>query len=143
MSEKSNLYHQDFDLWLKKSATAIKNKDFKNIDWDNLLTEIEDMGKSQRRALESYTRRLIQHILKLKYWKSEQKYNSQHWRIEVKNFRREVKKILEDSPSLYNYLSQNYPTWYSKTIREMGEYFDIPDHELIPLEIMISQEYYG
>ncbi|MDJ0576123.1 MAG: DUF29 domain-containing protein [Xenococcaceae cyanobacterium MO_234.B1] len=143
MSEQSNLYHQDFDLWLKKSATAIKNKDFQNIDWDNLLTEIEDMGKSQRRALESYTRRLIQHILKLKYWKSERKYNSQHWRIEVRNFRREVKKILEDSPSLYNYLSQNYPTWYSKTIREMREDFDIPDHALIPLEIMMSQEYYG
>ena len=141
MSEKSHLYDRDFDLWLKKSATAIKNKDFQNIDWDNLLTEIEDMGKSQRRALESYTRRLIQHILKLKYWKSERKYNSQHWRIEVRNFRREVKKILEDSPSLYNYLSQNYPTWYSKTIREMREYFDIPDHELIPLEMIINQEY--
>ncbi|MEO0013471.1 MAG: hypothetical protein RLZZ535_1860 [Cyanobacteriota bacterium] len=41
------------------------------MDWDNLLDEIDDMGKSEKRSLDSYMQRLIEHILKLKYWDSE------------------------------------------------------------------------
>ena len=40
------------------------------MDWDGLLEEIEDMTASQKRALRSYTKRLIEHILKLKYWRA-------------------------------------------------------------------------
>jgi hypothetical protein len=49
----------------------IQNRDIDAMDWDNLLDEIDDMGASQKRALDSYIQRLIEHILKLKYWHSE------------------------------------------------------------------------
>lgn len=141
MTEINQLYAQDFNLWVEKSITAIKNQDFANIDWDNLLVEIEDMGKSQKRALESYTRRLIQHILKLKYWESEKERNAKHWKIEIINFRREITRLLEDSPSLKNYLTENYPDWYYKTVAEMRPYFDILDSNLLPLENAMDRDY--
>jgi hypothetical protein len=64
----NKLYGQDFNLWLEEIAIAIKNRDVSNMDWDNLLEKIEDMGASQKRAIRSYLNRLIEHIFKLKYW---------------------------------------------------------------------------
>lgn len=144
MSE-NQLYDRDFNLWIEKSIAAIKNKDFASIDWDNLLNEIEDMGKSQKRALESYTRRLIQHILKLLYWEAERERNAKHWKIEIRNFRREILRLLKDSPSLKNYLSENYADWYSKTVVEMSQYFKIPDSNLLPLDKLLYSDslYFG
>ena len=136
-----NQYDRDFNLWIEKSIAAIKNRDFASIDWDNLLIEIEDMGKSQKRALESYTIRLIQHILKLKYWEAERERNAKHWKIEIRNFRREIIRLLEDSPSLKNYLSENYANWYDKTVAEMRQYFDIPDSSFLPQKNAIERDY--
>ena len=65
------------------------------MDWDCLLEEIEDMGASPKRALDSYLQRLIEHILKLKYWEPEQEYNYKGWRREVVNFRNRIKRILK------------------------------------------------
>jgi hypothetical protein len=63
----NKLYEGDFNLWIEELAIAIKNRDIGNMDWDNLLVEIEDLGASQKRALRSYINRLVEHILKLKY----------------------------------------------------------------------------
>jgi hypothetical protein len=50
----NKLYEQDFNLWTKNMAIAIQKRDLNAMDWDNLLEEIEDMGKSEKRSLESY-----------------------------------------------------------------------------------------
>ena len=137
-----HLHKQDFNLWLEKTATAIRNQDFTNMDWDNLLEEIEDIGASQKRALRSYTKRLIDHILKLKYWNSEKEYSAKGWRTGIINFRDEIKEILQESPSLNNYLKENYHNWYGKSVKAMRENFDISDDNFIPLEIILQDEFF-
>ncbi len=141
--ELKQLHNQDFNLWLEQIATSIKNRDFENMDWDGLLEEIEDMGASEKRALRSYTRRLIDHILKLKYWNSEKDYNQKHWEKEVVNFRYEIVQILRESPSLKNYLQQNYQDWYVNSVKAMQREFMIPDNNFVPLEIIMSEDYFG
>jgi Domain of unknown function DUF29 len=32
----SDLYEQDFNLWVEETKKAIQNRDFENMDWDNL-----------------------------------------------------------------------------------------------------------
>ncbi|WP_307730465.1 DUF29 family protein, partial [Chroococcus sp. FPU101] len=39
------LYHQDFYLWLETTAKQIKEGDLEQIDFKNLLEEIESMGE--------------------------------------------------------------------------------------------------
>ena len=143
MKQLKQLHNEDLNLWLEEIATAIKNRDFNNMDWDGLLEEIEDMTASQKRALRSYTKRLIEHILKLKYWTTEQEYNQKVWRREVVNFRNEVKEILEDSPSLRNYLQDNYAAWYKKSVKAMRQEFEIPDNNFIPLDTILEEDYFG
>lgn len=134
MSKLKQIYERDLNLWREQIAIAIKNKDYESIDWDDLLEEIEDMGKSEQRALKSYTRRLIQHILKIKYWESERDRNKKHWEIEIKNFRQEIKEVLENAPSLKKYLAENYTDWYQKTVTEIRASFAISDNNFVPLE---------
>ena len=139
------IHEQDFNLWVESQAIAIRNRDVEAMDWDSLLEEIEDMGASQKRALRSYYYRLVEHILKLRDWDAEVERNRTKWRIEVSNFRRGIKDILEDSPSLNNYLQDNYANWYTKTIDnyKKNKLFTINDATVISLSQMMNDDYFG
>ena len=138
----TNLYKRDFNLWLDRTARAIKNRDLDAMDWDNLLEEIEDMGASQKRALRSYTKRLVEHILKLKYWQEEQR-NVNHWKAEVVNFRDEIQQILKDSPSLKNYLKENYRDWFDSSVRSKNQEFVIPADCFIELDKILERDFFA
>ena len=112
MTNLKQLYDRDFNLWIEKTKEAIQNRDFANMDWDNLLDEIDDMGKSQKRALDSYMQRLIEHILKLKYWNTEVERCRKGWQKEVVNFRNRINRILKKNSSLKNYLKSEYGDIY-------------------------------
>lgn len=140
-----DLYDRDFNLWTEQMAIAIRERNMNKMDWDNLLQEIEDMTASQKRALRSYTKRLIEHILKLKYWDAEFERCSNSWRGEVSNFRSEITDILQDSPSLNNYLKDNYNDWFKKVVDnyQKNRLFVIEDFTTIPLEIIMDDNYFG
>jgi len=142
-NQLEKLYDQDLNLWRQEIVTAIQNRKLEGMDWDNLVEEINDMGASEKRALRSYMKRLIEHILKLKYWESEREYNQRGWRKEVVNFREEVKSILQESPSLNSYLQQNYVDWYQKSVKAMRQEFDISDDNLVDWKIIMTDGYFG
>jgi hypothetical protein len=142
-NQLKQLYHQDLNLWRQAIVTAIQNRKIENMDWDNLIEEINDMGASEKRALRSYTKRLIEHILKLQYWQGELEYNQRGWKKEVVNFREEIKSILKESPSLNSYLQQNYLDWYQKSVKAIREEFTIPDDNLVNLETIMTDDYFG
>ncbi len=75
----NNLYNRDFNLWINETTSALKSREFSRVDWDNLIEEIEDMGESQQRAIESLLLRLTEHLIKLKYWEVEKERNKKHW----------------------------------------------------------------
>lgn len=58
------LYNTDFDLWLEATAKQLKDRNFQGVDLENLIEEIEAMGRSQKRELKSRTVVLIMHLLK-------------------------------------------------------------------------------
>jgi len=62
------LYEEDFVLWTEKTAELLKRKEFDRVDWENLIEEVECMGKSERQAITSLLTVLIEHLLKLSYW---------------------------------------------------------------------------
>ncbi|MDJ0679347.1 MAG: DUF29 domain-containing protein [Xenococcaceae cyanobacterium MO_167.B52] len=143
MKNKYSLYEQDYNLWQEKEIAALKNRDINQLDWENLIIEISEVGKSQKRALKNYTQRLIEHLLKIKYWYSEQERNRDHWIIQVSNFRDNIIDILEDSPSLKNYLQENYDDWYDKSVKRVSRVFTVPKNDKIVLSELLSEEYFG
>jgi hypothetical protein len=138
----SELYDRDFNLWVEATKNAIQNRDFENMDWDNLFDEIDDMGKSEKRSLESYLERLIAHVLKLQYWEAEKEQNYKHWKVEIINFRRRIKRLIKQNPSFKPLLTQMYPEVFQDVIDAWKIEFDIPDNSYIELEQMLKEDYF-
>ena len=61
------LYETDYLKWMKTTVEKLRVRDDSNIDWENLIAEIEDMGRSERRSLESNLVVIILHLLKWKF----------------------------------------------------------------------------
>jgi hypothetical protein len=45
----SYLYDQDFYLWIETTAKQLKEARFSEVDLENLIEEIECMGRSEKR----------------------------------------------------------------------------------------------
>ena len=104
----TSLYNTDYQCWLDQTVNQLRVRDFGNLDLTNLIEEIESLGKSDKREISSYLLRLCEHLLKLKYWQSEREMCFKGWDLEIANFRLQIKSILKDSPSLKNYLHENF-----------------------------------
>ncbi|PSO48385.1 MAG: DUF29 domain-containing protein [Cyanobacteria bacterium SW_9_44_58] len=96
------LYEKDFALWIEETVANLEARDTSHLDWQHLIEEIEGLGKSQRKAVRSYLLRLLEHLLKRCYVNLPECYRS--WEIEIRNFRRELKQELKESPSLNGFI---------------------------------------
>src|SRR4051812_25709503 len=71
-----SLYERDYYAWTLDQAAKLRElaRDDRSsvLDLDNLAEEVADLGKSERDAVRSQVRRIIQHLLKLRYSPSDQ-----------------------------------------------------------------------
>jgi hypothetical protein len=98
----STLYQQDYQVWLEKTANLLRCQSFDLLDLENLIDEIEDMGKSQKEAIESNLTILLMHLLKYQY-QPQKRIDSQSWRYTIVEHRRRLIRALKKNPSLKNY----------------------------------------
>lgn len=61
------LYETDFLAWCERTVSQLKAKDVENLDFENLIEEVESLGKSERRELRNRLLVLIAQILKRMY----------------------------------------------------------------------------
>jgi hypothetical protein len=97
-----SLYHSDFAAWSAEQASAIRDAGVRRvnapIDWENVAEEIESLGRSERFALRSRIGTVIEHLLKLQA--SPASEPARLWRETVRRTRKEIARLLVDSPSL-------------------------------------------
>jgi hypothetical protein len=98
---QQSLYDRDFAKWLETTADQLRAQDYANLDWENLLDEIESMGKRERRSLKSNLVILLLHLLK---WQYQAEQRSGSWKGSIVEHRQRIRDELEDSPSLQPYL---------------------------------------
>jgi len=93
----------DFYAWTQRQAQLLKTRQFHQIDWQNITEEIEDMGRSEKRQLESRLEILIMHLLK---WQYQPNFRSRSWQLTVKEQRLRLEKLLNKNPSLKSSLTE-------------------------------------
>ncbi|MEH1842069.1 MAG: DUF29 domain-containing protein [Nostoc sp.] len=120
------LYDQDYYLWLRTTINQLRAGQFSSVDLDNLLEELESMGRSQKRTVKSLLIRLFEHLLKLTYWDIERERNQGHWKGEIRTFRREIKDQLKDSPSLKPYILEIFDECYQDARKEASDRSQLP-----------------
>lgn len=60
-----DLYEEDFALWADRQAGLLRAKRFDQLDLENLIEEVEDLGRRERDAVDSDVETVLEHLLKL------------------------------------------------------------------------------
>ncbi|MBF0592607.1 MAG: DUF29 domain-containing protein [Nitrospirae bacterium] len=92
-----SLYEVDFYQWAFHNADLLRQGRFTEIDLENIVEELEDMARSNKRELFSRLKVLIMHLLK---WQYQPELRCGSWSVTIDNQRTDIELLLEDSPSL-------------------------------------------
>jgi hypothetical protein len=107
--EKQSLYEEDYLKWIETTVEKLRSQDFSNVDWENLIEEIESMGRSERKSIRSNLIVVLIHLLK---WQFQPELRSRSWKSSIVEHRRRIRDDLKDSPSLKPYLAEVFAECY-------------------------------
>ena len=123
-ANRHSLYETDYLKWIETTVEKLRGKDFSNIDWENVIEEFEDMGRSERRSLESNLVVILLHLLK---WQFQPELRSGSWKGSIAEHRRRIRKALKDSPSLKPYLEEVFAECYLDAIEQASAETGLPE----------------
>lgn len=109
------LYETDYLQWIETTLEKLRSQDYPNVDWGNLIEEIEDMGRSERRSLKSNLIVVLLHLLK---WQFQRDRRSGSWEGSIIEHRRPVREAVSDSPSLQPYLESIFAECYTQAVKQ-------------------------
>ena len=95
--ERQSLYERDFYLWLEQQAARLREGRLDQLDVANLLEEIGDMGRSEKRAIEGNLVVLLDLSAQVPI---QPDHRSSSWRGSIVEHRRRLRKLFRESPSL-------------------------------------------
>lgn len=122
-SDRQTLYETDYLQWIESTAEKLRSQDYGNVDWENLIEEIEDMGRSERRSLESNLIVVLLHLLK---WQYQSDRRSGSWEASIIEHRRRIKKAIQESPSLRPYLERILAESYTEAVKQAKAETSLP-----------------
>jgi len=103
------LYERDFNLWVEEQVALLEAGALERLDVANLMEEIADMARSQKRAIRSDLGVLLTHLLK---WQYQASHRSTDWAGSIVEHRRCIGEEIEDSPSLARYPGEVFERCY-------------------------------
>ena len=112
MSELGTLYSKDYTAWAHRTAELLKAGRFSELDIDHLLEELESMGASERRELESRLSVLLAHLLKWGYQyqqlsKRWQEFDGRSWKNTIIHQRTQIQINFTKHPGTKQFLSDS------------------------------------
>jgi len=112
-----SLYEKDFALWIEDTVTKLKAGKLEQLDIENLIEEIESLGRSDRRELKNRLIVLLAHILKRFYIDSVR--DNGGWILTIREQRRRLTALLSDSPSLKNRIPEIFDEAYQDALEDV------------------------
>lgn len=113
--------------WIETTGENLRDRSYDYIDWENLIDEIEDMGRSERRSLESNLVGILIHLLK---WQYQPEFRSGSWKGSIVEHRRRIRKALKDFPSLKPYLKEILADCYLDALEQASAEIELPGRNL-------------
>ena len=130
LAKTKTLYEQDFALWVEETVKNLKSGDFTEIDCENLIEEVESLGKRDKRELQSRLITLFEHALKRCYVSLPDCYRG--WEVTLNRTQQKLNLILNDSPSLRNLCKEIYLDCYQKALENMQIEYEVYFPDLFP-----------
>jgi len=144
MNKLTEMYDSDFHLWIQRHIELLKTGKTNELDIEHLIEELEDMGKSNVRELESRFLILIAHLLK---WQFQPDKQSSGWRSSINEQRMRLIRLLRKVPSLKRELQiavdDAYPDAIVLAIKDTGLHRGIfPENCPYTIEQLLDEDFY-
>ena len=94
-------YEEDWAAWLTSQVELLKSRRFEEIDYDNLIDEVESLVRSNFRGFVSAVEVVMTHMLK---WGFQLAYQSKSWARSIALHRLRVTIELEKCPSYCSHI---------------------------------------
>lgn len=120
---ESSLYETDFYAWTQEQVALLRDRQWSQIDQQNLIEEIDSLGKQQRQELRNRLSVLIGHLLK---WQFQSQRRSRSWLATLRIQRLDTTELLEENPSLKPYLEEALRKAYLKGVELAVGETDLP-----------------
>ncbi|MEO7495653.1 MAG: DUF29 domain-containing protein [Massilia sp.] len=137
-------YDTDVVAWASEQAAFLRAGDFAALDLKHIAEEIEDVGKSERRELESRLAVLVAHLLK---WKFQHNRSGSSWESTIRAQRTKIGIVLEESPSLRRIFDDEMRmngVWHdAKSIAERETHLRaLPDRWIWSIEEVLDETFF-
>ena len=96
-------YHEDGYGWAMAQAALMRAGAVDQLDWANIIEEIESVGSSEYNALESALRLLLTHMLK---WEHQPAFRSRSWYLTIREQHRQYRRRIDRNPGLKPHLDE-------------------------------------
>ena len=110
MSTQPATYDSDLYTWSLEQAELLRQGKFDQADLEHIIEEIEDMSKSEKRALQSFLENLLMHLLK---WVHQPGLRGNSWKYTVIEQRKRLHNHLRENPGLKGKLDESITDAYS------------------------------
>ena len=114
VNDLKQLYDIDDAQWLEETVCLLKKHQFQQLDLDNLIEELEDLGREKKNTVASLLEQIIRHLLLLQYWTTEAEYNTIHWQEEIYHFRTQLGRKI--TTNLRHYLEKELNSIYQDAL---------------------------
>ena len=108
-------YQTDFYGWTQQQANLLKTGHLSELDIENLIEEIETMGRSEKRELSSRLLVLLVHLLK---WQYQPTHRGSSWECTISVQRDDFSETLAENPSLKPQLDEMLVSAYHKARKQ-------------------------
>ncbi|MEH1896347.1 MAG: DUF29 domain-containing protein [Nostoc sp.] len=108
------LYESNYLQWLEETIKCLKARQLADIDYENLIEELEYLAKNEKRRVRILLEQIIRHLLLYQYWDLEKPRNANHWAAEIIGFRNQINEDL--STNLRKHLEDNFSIIYSDAL---------------------------
>lgn len=130
IAPKQSLYERDFYEWTQDAVAKLRNRDFDNLDLENVIEEIESLGRSEKKELQSRLKTLLEHLIKRLYINLPSYFGG--WENTIRTQRSDLELLLISSPSLKSAWIESFDIAWRLALKDVrGEYskkgYQFPD----------------
>ena len=137
-------HDKDIYGWAVHTARLLREKKMDEVDFENIIEEMEALGRSERHELMNRLSLVIAHLLK---WQFQPTMRGHNWKYTIKEQRAQSKVHAEDNPSLKSQMneiiSKAYKIAVSRAARETKlEEKSFPSQCPYTFEQIMDEEFY-
>ena len=142
----ADLYDDDILLWSERQSELLRRRaagelvNEAELDWPNIAEEIESVGRSELRSVESHLVQALLHDLKAGAWPLSR--DVPHWRAEARGHRADARRAF--APSMRQKV--DLESLYRDALRRMPEMIDgqlsvqVPQHCPVTLDELLAED---